>query len=221
MLVFAHRGGRSLSWENTLRAFRLALAAGAGGLESDVRITVDGVPVLAHGARTITGMHVASRTHAQLPPWVPSLADLYAMCGTDFELSLDVQDDAAVPAVLEVARAAGAQSRLWLVASSCAAAATWRREHDGDFRLAHSVKNLPADLTGHVARLRDSGIDVLNARAKAWDRRSVETCHDAGVLAFGWKVLSRRRLQQAQAAGCDGIYTDWPRLYGQPVRATT
>lgn len=226
MLIFAHRGARSLSWENTLRAFRYALRCGAVGLESDVRVTADGVPVLAHGPRTITGLTVAGRTHARLPRWVPSLEELYAGCGAGFELSLDVQDDAAVPAVLDVARAAGATQRLWLVSKSLDATAQWRTAHAGEFRLAHSVKQLPADLTGHVGRLRDSGIDVLNAPASCWTRDAVEVVHDAGVLAFGWRVLSRRTQRHAERVGCDGIYTDWPWLLvvqrdGQPVRATT
>src|SRR5215203_531462 len=47
-LVFAHRGGRALGPENTLAALDLGLVAGADGLEFDVRISRDGVPVLHH-----------------------------------------------------------------------------------------------------------------------------------------------------------------------------
>ena len=46
--MFAHRGGRALGPENTLTALDLGLAAGADGLEFDVRISRDGVPVLHH-----------------------------------------------------------------------------------------------------------------------------------------------------------------------------
>jgi glycerophosphoryl diester phosphodiesterase len=46
--VFAHRGGRLLGPENTLPALDLGLAAGADGLEFDVRLSRDGVPVLHH-----------------------------------------------------------------------------------------------------------------------------------------------------------------------------
>lgn len=47
-LVFAHRGGCALGPENTLAAFDLGLAAGADGIELDVHLSADGVPVVHH-----------------------------------------------------------------------------------------------------------------------------------------------------------------------------
>lgn len=69
-LVFAHRGGCAIGPENTLAAFDLGLAAGADGLECDVHLSADGVPVVCHDAtldRTTdaTGP-VAARTAAAL-----------------------------------------------------------------------------------------------------------------------------------------------------------
>lgn len=43
-----HRGARGLAPENTLAAFRAALAVGVSTLETDVGITRDGVAVIAH-----------------------------------------------------------------------------------------------------------------------------------------------------------------------------
>ena len=47
-IAFAHRGARAHARENTLEAFALGLRLGATGLESDVWLTADGVPVLDH-----------------------------------------------------------------------------------------------------------------------------------------------------------------------------
>ena len=47
-LVFAHRGGAALAPENTLAAFDQSVAAGADGLELDVRLSRDGVVVVHH-----------------------------------------------------------------------------------------------------------------------------------------------------------------------------
>src|SRR4051794_27300736 len=47
-IAFGHRGARAHAPENTLEAFELALRLGANGLESDVWLTADGVPVLDH-----------------------------------------------------------------------------------------------------------------------------------------------------------------------------
>ncbi len=46
--VFAHRGGCALGPENTIAAFDRGLAAGADGLELDVRLSADGIVVVCH-----------------------------------------------------------------------------------------------------------------------------------------------------------------------------
>ena len=99
-IAFAHRGARAHAPENTLEAFRLALRLGATGLESDVWLTADGVAVLDHdgvvaGPRRGTSP-IAWPPRPSSPAHIPTLAELYDACGTDFELSLDVKDPAAV-----------------------------------------------------------------------------------------------------------------------------
>lgn len=56
--MFAHRGGSKLRPENTLVAFDHGLSLGADGLELDVRLSSDGVPMVHHDAtldRTTSG----------------------------------------------------------------------------------------------------------------------------------------------------------------------
>lgn len=47
-LIIAHRGGSAHAPENTLAAFRAAVDAGADGIEFDVQLAADGVPVVIH-----------------------------------------------------------------------------------------------------------------------------------------------------------------------------
>lgn len=49
--VWAHRGASGHAPENTLPAFELALQMGADGIELDVQLTKDGVPVVIHDER--------------------------------------------------------------------------------------------------------------------------------------------------------------------------
>jgi glycerophosphoryl diester phosphodiesterase len=49
-LLIAHRGASARAPENTLAAFRRAFDDGADGLEFDVRLASDGVPVVVHDA---------------------------------------------------------------------------------------------------------------------------------------------------------------------------
>lgn len=56
--IFAHRGASKMAPENTMPAFNLAYNIGADGIETDVQLTKDGIPVLIHDEtlrRTSTG----------------------------------------------------------------------------------------------------------------------------------------------------------------------
>ena len=50
-LIIAHRGASGEAPENTLAAFELALRQGAGGIELDVHLSSDGIPVVIHDPR--------------------------------------------------------------------------------------------------------------------------------------------------------------------------
>ncbi|MFC7320779.1 glycerophosphodiester phosphodiesterase [Halobacillus campisalis] len=47
-LIYAHRGASNLAPENTMPAFQLACESGAEGIEIDVQLTKDRVPVIIH-----------------------------------------------------------------------------------------------------------------------------------------------------------------------------
>ena len=69
-LIIGHRGASRHAPENTLEAFRAAIDAGADGIEFDVRLARDGVPVVIHDADLLrTGglkKKVADLTSAEL-----------------------------------------------------------------------------------------------------------------------------------------------------------
>ena len=76
MQIWAHRGASSRQPENTIAAFSAAMAAGVDGVEFDVQLSSDGVPVVIHDEkvdRTHAGTGwVAGQTVAQLQE-LPSL----------------------------------------------------------------------------------------------------------------------------------------------------
>lgn len=69
-LVFAHRGGAGLAPENTLAAFANGLALGSDGVECDVHLSRDGIPVVIHDQTlertTDASGPVSARTAAEL-----------------------------------------------------------------------------------------------------------------------------------------------------------
>jgi len=78
--VFAHRGSSHLARENTVAAFVAAKELGADGVELDVHLTADGVVVVHHDGR-LPGLGPFARLRsAELPPWLPSLAEALEAC---------------------------------------------------------------------------------------------------------------------------------------------
>jgi glycerophosphoryl diester phosphodiesterase len=66
MLILSHRGVQTHAPENTLAAFEAAIALGVDGIETDIRVSQDGIPLLFHDRITPDGREVASMTHTEL-----------------------------------------------------------------------------------------------------------------------------------------------------------
>ena len=108
MRVIAHRGLADDVPENTFAALEAALAAGADGLEVDVRATADGVAVCCHDAdlRRVARLPLtvsqeeAARLCAVdlgLGQRIPRLADVLTLTSGRSELVLDLKADGTGP----------------------------------------------------------------------------------------------------------------------------
>lgn len=215
MIGFAHRGAPPAGVrENSLEAFTRALEGGARALESDVWLTSDGVPVLVHDGVLRTGFRrrpINALTASALPSWLPPLEALYDRTGGDFELSLDVKDPAAGPAVLELAARREVAGRLWLCTSAGQVRA-WRsaagRAH---LVVSTSLRGRSPDGQPPESRIdeaAEAGADAFNLRAPEWSSERIRLCHDRDMLAFAWDVQDPATLAKVRDFGCDGIFSD-------------
>ena len=124
MKVIAHRGASADAPENTLAAIRLAIEHGADGVEIDVHMTRDGVPVLLHDPtlhrtcglrRRCADLAVAELAELDAGSWksprfrgerVPTLQQALATVPPHLSMLIEVKaGPAAVPALLDVLRA--------------------------------------------------------------------------------------------------------------------
>ena len=205
---FGHRGARAHAPENTIESFQLALRLGATGLESDVWLTADGVPVLDHDGR-VRRRSIASIERASLPEAIPSLEELYAACGSDFELSLDIKDRAAASSVVAVARAAGGLGRLWMCHPDHEQVAEWRRLSD-EVRLVDStrLRKIKEGPERRAAKLAGAGIDAVNMHASDWTGGLTTLFHRFDRFCFGWDAQQDRVLRALLGMGIDAVYSD-------------
>ena len=209
---FAHRGASAERPGEHDRGVPLALELGASGLESDVWLTADGVPVLDHDGQVgLRRRRLGDDAPVRPAHHIPSLEELYTECGTAFELSLDVMDPSGVEAVVAAARAAGgdAAGRLWLCHPDWRTVAGWRARFP-EVRLVDStrMRAIKEGPERRAASLAEAGIDAVNLHHSDWTGGHTTLFHRFGVLAFGWDAQFDRILDGLLDLGIDGVYSD-------------
>ncbi len=212
-ITFAHRGAKAYAPENTLEAFELGLRLGASGLESDTWLTRDGVAVLDHDGvvrrRLGRNIPISEVLRDDLPDWIPTLADLYRRCGTEYHLSLDVRGGSG-PAVIEVTRAEAPAmlERLWL----CAGLNDLLPLRGQGAKLVNSTRleRIKEGPERRAATLAAEGIDAVNMHHTDWNAGLVELFRRFGRVCFSWDLQHPHLLQAALRMGVDGVYSDYP-----------
>jgi glycerophosphoryl diester phosphodiesterase len=212
-ITFAHRGARANHPENTLAAFQFALERGATGLESDVWLTADGVPVLVHDGvlGKMRKRRIAELRRDELPAHIPSLADLLTECGMGYHLSLDLKDaDAGRPVIATIAAIAPELlPHTWLCHPDVDVL-TDLRPVDGGVHLINSTRlqRLTEGPERRAARLAEAAIDGVNLRKDDWNGGLVTLFHRFERVAFSWDLQFEHELRPAFRMGVDGVYSD-------------
>ena len=170
------------------------------------------MPVLDHDGKVRTGLRsrsVGALERRALPAHVPALEELYAECGTEFELSVDIKDPVAAAPVVAVARAAGATDRLWMCHPDWQLLAEWRKEFD-DVHLVNStkLKEMRQGPERRAAQLSAAAIDTVNLHHEEWTGGLTALFHRFGVLCFGWDAQHERMVRTLVKKGIDGVFSD-------------
>ena len=218
-LNFAHRGASARAPENTLEAFRMAVEAGAGGLEIDVHMARDGEIVVIHDAtvdRTTDGSGaVAGMTLQELKgldagyrfsldggltfPYrnrgvrIPTLAEVYEEFPSA-RVNADIKEARAgtEEAVLRVIKRAGAEARTLVASNDHAVVRRFRRVSGGRIPTAASRREIVAFYLMSRPRLEA----LLEALGRpAYDALQVPVEHK------GIKLVTPRFLRAAHARG--------------------
>jgi glycerophosphoryl diester phosphodiesterase len=242
--VAAHRGGARLWPENSLTAFRGAIALGVDLVELDVHQTKDGEVVVVHDPtleRTTTGRGaVRDHTWAELSAVtlrgtadepLPRLGEVLALLQpSPVGLLLEIKTGpggARYPGieerVLALVQAAGLTARTRIMAFE------WMtlerlRALSPSVRLTGLLAQRGADRLGGIEgvaqRLRALGANDLGIERTLLTPEAIRAAHDAGLSIGVWTVNEPEELRRALAAGVDYVTTDHPdvalRLRGAP-----
>jgi len=224
--IWAHRGASSTAPENTLAAFRAAEAAGAAGLELDVHLSADGVPVVIHDEtvdRTTDGHGpVAALTLGQLRQldagsWfapefagetLPTLEEVLAWAEGRLRLNVEIKAEPAGLAVLALLRRYP-QARI-LVSSFDHALLERLRAHCPELPLGFLIESL--FWRRAVARAVRCGAASVHPRRDRLSRPLLAACRRQGLSVFAWTIDSPREAASLRRLGVDGLFTNAPAL---------
>jgi glycerophosphoryl diester phosphodiesterase len=233
-IVIAHRGHSAGAPEQTLAAFRQAIALGADMIEADVRRTRDGVLVMCHDAnvdRTTDGTGPLSDfTFDELRRldaggWfaaeytgerVPSLEELYDLAvESEVALCLEVKgetDNEQLGVATAVAQEITRRGRLatdFLSSFDHAALRTAAEAFPG-LRTAPDrlPERGPADARAVVEQARDIRAPVVQHHHEDLDAMTVTEAHAAGVAVWAWPPLTVDEIERVVALGVDGVMGD-------------
>jgi len=219
-IAFAHRGASPDGLENTLAAVERVVGLGFDYLETDVRATRDGVPVLLHDAgldrttdrtgavRELPWAEVARARVAGREP-VPRLDELLGSY-PGLRVNLDVKTPSAVRPLVAAVRRAGAVDRVCVGSFHDRLVTAVRAQLGprlctslgprGVLRLRlGSLRSTPAGCAQVPVRV--GGLRVL-------DRRFVAAAHARGLPVHAWTINDRAEMGRLLDLGVDGIMTD-------------
>ncbi|MEA3345532.1 MAG: glycerophosphodiester phosphodiesterase [Chloroflexota bacterium] len=240
-LIFAHRGASYRAPENTLSAFRLARDMGADGIELDVQLSRDGVPVVIHdatvdrttdGSGTVADLTLAELKRLDAGSWfssefagerIPTLNEVFSVRRTDgtavgqdlsLNLELKVVETEAVgleEAVGSLIARCGMEDRVLISSFSPLALQRMRRVN------YHLPLALIYGLSLPQAELERWVQELQPLAALHPEHRLVDEAHLAWAWERNcrvnvWTVDELEETQRLLTLGVDGLFTNQPDL---------
>lgn len=238
-LIIGHRGASAVAPENTLAAFREAVAVGADGIEFDVRLTRDGVPVVIHDRdlRRTGGLsqRVADMTWSEIAKvdvgsWfsrsfasetVPSLAELFSLFhSNNSTLYLEMKCDSPAeyaPLAEACCRLIAEHALKERVMVECFQLPALRvvREIDSEIKTVAlfdpSISD-PSVLSDQrvISKAIDAGAVAIALHHRLARRGLVQKARAAGLHIAVWTVDDPSWIERARTHGIDALITNNP-----------
>ncbi|QKY69259.1 glycerophosphodiester phosphodiesterase [Lentibacillus sp. CBA3610] len=229
--IFAHRGASKYAPENTMAAFNLAYQQGAGGIETDVHLTKDHIPVLMHDENvkrtTNSTGYINDYTFDQLKQldagsWfspefagarIVSLEELIKWIhDKPLYLNIELKNNKIDYNHLE-----------HIVYDRLSYYHLLHRTILSTFnptsvkRLKHLNRNVGvALLTSRrhkniVPAAKDLGANAIHIQYRHLNQLLVDKCHQENMTVRAYTVNKPRQLLHCFSIECDGIFTDTPK----------
>jgi glycerophosphoryl diester phosphodiesterase len=225
-LIIAHRGASAEKPENTLAAFRRALALEVDGIELDVHVTSDGVPVVFHDASlsrlTGTRGRIARKTWAELQTLqvlgrepIPRLVDVLRLTRGLAVVQIELKAGPVTP-IIRAIHAARATDWVILASFHADLVAKARILDPAIPRMLISEgRAAPLALVKRLAACGAVGLSVNHEaiRSAVW----LKYFQQRGYSVWSWTVNEPAVAKRLGGWGIDAILSDDPALMRRAV----
>ena len=218
---YAHRGASSYAPENTMMAFNLGIYLGANGIETDVRMTKDGIAVLFHDGTLsrLAGIdtRVEDLTYEELLALRLKGGEQYDRIATldeflgafgwrDLTFAIELKGEGCESTVAEAVKKHGV-SKKCVITSFNMDFLEKIHSYDGLLKLGFLTSRTDDEL---MHELKARGIDEYCPRADLITRELVEKWHCEGFRVRAWGVKDEELMRTTYEAGVDGMTLNFP-----------
>ncbi|MBR2876929.1 MAG: glycerophosphodiester phosphodiesterase [Clostridia bacterium] len=245
--VISHRGANLVAPQNTLPAFKKSFEIGCDGVETDIHLTKDGVPVLCHnftidetsdGTGAIKDMTLEELRKFDFGSYkgeefknteIPLLEDFIALCKDNnvevlnIELKSEVFGEASIEfpqKTIELAKKYDMFDKL-LISSFDPAILVVCKKLDPNCKTG--LLYSPEKKVGRkimfrpMAFAKDIHADALHPFSAFVTKEYVKRAHKMGLMVNPWTVNKEREIKRMIFCGVDGIITDNPGLCNELI----
>lgn len=228
--IFAHRGASKLAPENTMQAFQLAYKIGADGIETDVQLTKDQVPILIHDEslhRTTDGTGLLKDytyddlKHLDAGSWFSSKFEGASLVTLEefltwiedkplkmnIELKNNIVDYKHIEAlVYEQIKQFNLQNRTIISSFNQNSVKRFSKLSDD----IETALLLSKRVRNPISYVKESEANALHAKHTLLSKRLVEECNSNQFPIRIYTVNRPSRIMRCYKLDCDGIFTDVP-----------
>jgi glycerophosphoryl diester phosphodiesterase len=216
VLIYGHRGAPRAKPENTLAAFKAAIDAGVDGIELDVLLSRDGVPIVMHDDtldRTTNGVgRVADLDFAKLRlldagagERIPSLHDVLVSIPEWVHLDIEIKGGVDPKPILAALR--GRDRSTWAISSFAWEVLREARGLDSALEI-WVLTTEPGETALWEARALDA--TTLAVEHSVLDGEAATRIHLAGFDIMCWTVNDLARARELIDLGVRALCTDVP-----------
>lgn len=222
--VIGHRGACSYMPENTYPSFDKTIELGSNGIETDVKVTRDGVLVLFHD-NTMTRFHlpgeISDHTYAELMDmdfggWfspkfkgehIVRFRDFLARYGGRVHLSIEIKGRGFEDRLMAEVEESGIATSDYMITSFYLDSLQKVKARNREVLIGILLDECSEN---NIQLCLDNGFECICPFAEVIDKAGVESAHAKGLFVRAWGVGNTDLMKVAYDTGADGMTVNFP-----------